>query len=91
MAHESIRTQTEEVSIEQGKPYQGARVEKSPDDLLSRISHEIFKRDCLDRKLKRHHVTGKYPLVVPKDCSHIRQASHSPVRLASDFFRLRER
>ena len=26
--------------------------------LLERISHEVFKNACLDRRLKRHHITG---------------------------------
>ncbi|KAL9134358.1 MAG: hypothetical protein Q9175_004463 [Cornicularia normoerica] len=54
----SMETQIEEVSLEQGEPRQDVRVGKSPDDLLGKLSHEIFKYDCLDRKLKRHHVTG---------------------------------
>ena len=31
---------------------------KEPGELLGKISHEIFRYDCLDRKLKRHHITG---------------------------------
>ena len=69
MVQESINAQIEEVSIEQGELQQGVRVGKSLDGLSGRFSHEVFKYDCLDRKLKRHHVTGKYALVVPKHCS----------------------
>ncbi|CAF9940438.1 MAG: Cationic amino acid transporter 2 [Alectoria fallacina] len=58
MAPGSIKTQIEEVTIEQGETHQGLRVGKSPDDILGKLSHEVFKYDCLDRRLKRHHVTG---------------------------------
>lgn len=65
----SMETQIEEVSLEQGEPRQDVRVGKSPDDLLGKLGHEIFKYDCLDRKLKRHHVTGKCPIDCLKGCS----------------------
>ncbi|KAF6233808.1 hypothetical protein HO173_008020 [Letharia columbiana] len=58
MAPGSIEIRHEELSIEQGEHHQSAPVSKSSDDLLGRLSHEVFKYDCLDRRLKRHHVTG---------------------------------
>ena len=30
--------------------------------LLQRIGHEVFKNACLDRRLKRHHITGALSL-----------------------------
>ena len=59
MAPEITQSHIEEVSIEQGKPRQGVQVGRSPDHILDKLSHEVFKHDCLDRRLKRHHVTGK--------------------------------
>ncbi|KAM0799999.1 amino acid permease/ SLC12A domain-containing protein [Usnea florida] len=47
---ESIDSQPKEVILQQNQSRQ--------DDILSKLSHEVFKYDCLDRKLKRHHVTG---------------------------------
>ncbi len=31
--------------------------------VLRWLNYEVFRKDCLDRKLKRHHITGKirYP------------------------------
>ena len=58
MAPENIAAQVEEVGIDQGEPHQGVRVGRSSEDLLGRLSHEIFRHDCLDRTLKQHHVTG---------------------------------
>lgn len=61
MAPENIATLIEEVSIEQAEPHQGVRGGRSP-DLLVKLSHEVFRYDCLDRRLKRHHVTGNRQL-----------------------------
>ena len=58
MAPENIATRIEEVSIDQGEPHQSVQVGRSSEDLLSRLTHEIFKHDCLDRRLEQHHVTG---------------------------------
>lgn len=69
MAPRSANTQFEEVSIEHVEPDQAVRVARNPDDLLGKLSHEVFKHDCLDRRLKRHHVTGRYPLDCLKDLS----------------------
>lgn len=33
--------------------------------LMSRLAHEPFRKDCLDRRLKRHHITSK------RSCTHI--------------------
>ena len=33
--------------------------------LMSWLAHEPFRKDCLDRRLKRHHITGK------RSCTHI--------------------
>ena len=65
MAPRNITPQIEEVSIEQAEPHQGIRGGRSP-DLLVKLSHEVFKYDCLDRSLKRHHVTGNCQLGYPK-------------------------
>lgn len=27
--------------------------------LVTWLAHEPFRKDCLDRRLKRHHITGK--------------------------------
>lgn len=32
--------------------------------VLRWLSHEIFKQDCLDRKLERHHITGQLSLSI---------------------------
>ena len=56
MAPENITTQIEEISRENREPHQAVRV------TLGRLGHEIFKHDCLDRRLKRHHVTGNCSL-----------------------------
>ncbi len=31
----------------------------SHENMLERVTHEVFKNDRLDRRLKRHHITGK--------------------------------
>lgn len=71
MAPRNIATHVDEVSIDLGEPHQAVRVRerRSPDGLLGRLSHDIFRYDCLDRTLKRHHVTGKCPLDYHKNCS----------------------
>lgn len=33
----------------------------SHENMLERVGHEVFKYDRLDRRLKRHHITGKVP------------------------------
>ena len=53
MAPGSIKTETEEGS------HPGVQMVDTPDDLLGKLSHEVFKYDCLDRRLKRHHITGR--------------------------------
>ena len=58
MALGNIANQLEEISIDQGEPHQRVQVGKSPEYLLGKLSHEVFKYDCLDRTLKQHHVTG---------------------------------
>ena len=30
--------------------------------VLEKIGHDVFKNDCLDRRLKRHHITGTFSL-----------------------------
>lgn len=69
MAPRDIATHVDEVSIDLAEPHQAVRERRSPDDLLGRLSHDIFRYDCLDRTLKRHHVTGNCPLDYHKDCS----------------------
>ena len=32
---------------------------RSNETLMSWLAHEPFRKDCLDRRLKRHHITGK--------------------------------
>lgn len=54
MAPGSMKTDIEEES------HPGVQVEKLPDDLLGKLSHEVFKYDCLDRRLKQHHITGRF-------------------------------
>ena len=56
MAPGDITTQIEEISRGKREPRQAVRV------TLDRLGHEIFKHDCLDRRLKRHHVTGNCSL-----------------------------
>lgn len=77
--------------MEQGQTHQGLRVGKSPDDILGKLSHEVFKYDCLDRRLKRHHVTGKFLILPPILLAHVRQESHSRVQLESVSFRPRDK
>ena len=57
MASRNMANQLEEINIDQGEPDQRVQVGK-PEHLLGKLSHEIFKYDCLDRTLKQHHVTG---------------------------------
>lgn len=64
MPSESTKIQIEELVVERAESHQAVRAEKSPDDLLG-----VFKYDCLDRRLKRHHVTGKCPFDCLRDCS----------------------
>lgn len=71
MAPGNIVTQADEVSIDLGEPHPGVRESSNTGDRLGKLSHEIFKYDCLDRRLKRHHVTGNCPLDYPKNCSLI--------------------
>ena len=53
MAPPDITVELREESKAESEPYHNV-----PGELLERISHEIFKNDCLDRRLKRHHITG---------------------------------
>ena len=53
MAPPDITVELREVSKAESEPYHNV-----PGELLERISHEIFRNDCLDRRLKRHHITG---------------------------------
>ena len=53
MAPHDITVEVREASKAESETYHNA-----PGELLERISHEIFKNDCLDRRLKRHHITG---------------------------------
>ena len=32
-----------------------------PATAVERLGHEVFKYECLDRRLKRHHITGGSP------------------------------
>lgn len=36
---------------------------KSP-GVFGWLSHEVFRRDCLDRRLERHHITGQSSYLV---------------------------
>lgn len=56
MAPGSIKTEIDE------EPRPGVLMADIADDLLGKLSHEIFKHDCLDRRLKRHHITGRVHL-----------------------------
>ncbi len=46
----------------QGKPDLETQSTGSKEDrssgVLGWVSHEIFRKDCLDRKLEKHHITG---------------------------------
>ena len=53
MAPPDITIELREVSKAESEPNYNV-----PGELLDRISHEIFKNDFLDRRLKRHHITG---------------------------------
>ncbi|KAL8748492.1 MAG: hypothetical protein Q9184_007264, partial [Pyrenodesmia sp. 2 TL-2023] len=35
----------------------GSTDDRSP-SVLAWLSHEVFRKDCLDRKLEKHHITG---------------------------------
>ena len=54
----NIPTRIEEVIVREGGSYRSVQVERGQEDLLGRLSHEIFRHDCLDRRLKQHHITG---------------------------------
>ena len=57
----SIKTQVEEIGQEQSTTHHTfPPEEESQGHLLDRLSHEVFKHDCLDRRLKRHHITGEF-------------------------------
>lgn len=91
MAPTHIRNQIEELILEQAEPHQDLRVEKSREDLLGKLGHEVFKYDCLDRQLKRHHVTGNCPLNFCRLLAHVRKELLSRVLLALVSFRLQGR
>ena len=55
MAPHDTTVGVEVESKAESEPYHNA-----PADLLERISHEVFRNDCLDRRLKRHHITGTF-------------------------------
>ena len=51
------------VQIERLQPYQDELTNTPHENILERLSHEVFRHDHLDRKLKRHHITGiPFPL-----------------------------
>ncbi|KAK0508794.1 hypothetical protein JMJ35_009070 [Cladonia borealis] len=52
MAPHGTRFEVEEESKAESEPYHSGH------HLLERIGHEVFRNDCLDRRLKRHHITG---------------------------------
>ena len=58
MAGENTTIRIENFGIEQDGSHEGVRVSRSSENLIDRLGHEVFRHDCLDRKLKRHHVTG---------------------------------
>ncbi len=47
-----------EASNEPHNHHDGDDGEKSY-GVLGWLSHEVFRKDCLDRKLERHHMTGR--------------------------------
>ncbi len=69
MAPRNILTRIEELNIEQGEPHQVVQEGKSLEVRFGKLGNEVFKYDCLDRRLKRHHVTGKCSLASHNDCS----------------------
>ena len=92
MASGNIATQVEEISIDQGEPHQRVQVGKSPEYRIGNLSHEIFRYDCLDRRLKQHHVTGICEPDRHEDLlAYLGQELLSPLRLASVSFRLQDR
>lgn len=58
MAPINISSEVTEVIKEESQLPQTAPGGPPEEPLIERISHEIFKYDCLDRRLKRHHITG---------------------------------
>ncbi|KAK3171965.1 hypothetical protein OEA41_004049 [Lepraria neglecta] len=58
MAPLNAISDVEEVKEEESKPPQAASGEPPHEALIERFSHEVFRYDCLDRRLKRHHITG---------------------------------
>ena len=92
MASGNIAIQLEDISTDQGEPDHRVQVGKGPEYLFSKLSHEIFKNDCLDRTLKQHHVTGNCSPDRHDDLfAYLGQELLSPPRLASVSFRLRDR
>jgi len=47
--------EVEELSIDEIGSHQFAP--RASEKLVERLSHEVFKYDHLDRRLKRHHIT----------------------------------
>ena len=37
-----------------------SRRRSAPQGVLDKVGHEVFRHDYLDRKLKRHHITGNF-------------------------------
>ena len=54
------------------------KAESEPYHLLERIGHEVFRNDCLDRRLKRHHITGTLSPDNNALLAYMPQASLSP-------------
>jgi len=38
-----------------------SRNDRNP-GVLGWLSHDVFRKDCLDRKLEKHHITGSWSL-----------------------------
>ena len=92
MALGNIANQLGEINIDQGEPDQRVQADKPPEYLLGKLSHEVFKHDCLDRTLKQHHVTGNCTPDRHRDLlAYLGQGLHSPPRLALVSFRLQGR
>ena len=49
------------VGKEETQNIQSSHASTSNSNVLERVSDEVFKYDHLDRKLNRHHITGKTP------------------------------
>ena len=58
MAFGKFSTHISEVTVEPQERTQSQSFSQRQNGFLGRLGNDLFKNDCLDRKLKRHQITG---------------------------------